>query len=207
MEKSHAVFFDRQKILFTGRLSDEQAAQYLIIHQQIGWEGFMDFIRSGTGAMACVSDDPALRFRQFSAMFRQIEAAGGLVADPTDHWLFIYRRDRWDLPKGMVDPGETPEQAALREVKEECGIGGLRIIHQLDPTYHVYPLNGDNAWAFKKTHWFFLRTRICCQAEPQASEGITRAEWKDPGMLDDVYSNTYGNIKEMLFTCRDLRNA
>ncbi len=207
MKNRYAVFFDRQKILFTGRLSGEQAAQYSIIEKHIDWGSFMNFIRSGIGAMACISDNPEARFIEFSAMFRKIEAAGGLVADPTNHWLFIYRRDRWDLPKGMLDPGETPEQAALREIEEECAIGGLRIIHQLDPTYHVYPLNGNNAWALKKTYWFFLRTRICCQAEPQTSEGITRAEWKNPGMLDDVFSNTYGNIKEMLFTCRDLHNA
>ncbi len=207
MENSHAVFFDKQKILFTNRLPDKQAGRYDIIVRHIDWKGFMDFIRADRGAMACVSDDPAARFREFSAMFRQVEAAGGLVADPSDHWLFIYRRDRWDLPKGMVDPGETPEEAALREVKEECGIGGLRIIHRLSPTYHVYPLDGQSEWALKKTHWYFLRTRVCCQAEPQTSEGITRAEWKDPELLEDVFSNTYGNIKEMLLSCRELRRA
>ncbi len=207
MQNSHAVFFDRQKILFTPQLSNEQATQYRCIHGHIDWEGFIDFIRSGTSAMACISDDPGRRFIEFSAMFRQVEAAGGLVADPSDHWLFIYRRDRWDLPKGMVDPGETPEEAALREVKEECGIGGLRIIQELDPTYHVYPLNNNSRWIFKKTHWFFLRTRICCKATPQTSEGITRAEWKDPGDLEEVFSNTYGNIKEMLLTCRNLGKA
>ncbi len=207
MENSPAVFFDQQKILFTNRLPEEQAANYRITHGRVDWESFMDFIRSGTKAMACISDDPAALFSEFSAMFRQIEAAGGLVADPTDHWLFIYRRDRWDLPKGMVDPGESPEEAALREVKEECGIGELRIIDQLAPTYHVYPLEGEREWAFKKTHWYFLRTRVCCQAEPQTSEGITRAEWKDPELLEDVFSNTYGNIKEMLLSCRELRRA
>ncbi len=207
MQTSHAVFFDRQKLLFTSRLSEKQATQYQSIHRDIDWEGFINFIRSGTGAMACISDDPVRQFIEFSAMFRQVEAAGGLVADPSDHWLFIYRRDRWDLPKGMVDPGEIPEETALREVKEECGIGGLHIIHALNPTYHVYPLNDNNKWALKKTHWFFLRTRICCQTKPQTSEGITKAEWKDPKHLEEVFNNTYGNIKEMLLSYSHLRKT
>jgi 8-oxo-dGTP pyrophosphatase MutT (NUDIX family) len=59
-------------------------------------------------------------------------SAGGLVVDTTGKMgLLIGRRDQkdssgkrilWSLPKGHIEEGETPEQAALREVQEETGI-------------------------------------------------------------------------------------
>lgn len=59
-------------------------------------------------------------------------SAGGLVVDRTGSTLraaLIGRLDRrgtlkWSLPKGHIEPGETPEQAAEREIREETGIEG-----------------------------------------------------------------------------------
>jgi ADP-ribose pyrophosphatase YjhB (NUDIX family) len=57
-------------------------------------------------------------------------SAGGLVVDrATRRAALIARHDRrgrlvWSLPKGHVEPGETPEDAAVREVEEETGIRG-----------------------------------------------------------------------------------
>jgi len=48
------------------------------------------------------------------------------------------RRDRWDLPKGKVNLGETFEQTAVREVMEECGLQELEIINPMLSTYHSY---------------------------------------------------------------------
>jgi 8-oxo-dGTP pyrophosphatase MutT (NUDIX family) len=59
-------------------------------------------------------------------------SAGGLVLDTTGHGLLIGRRRRgdrleWTLPKGHIEPGETAEEAAVREVAEETGImAGVR---------------------------------------------------------------------------------
>ena len=43
------------------------------------------------------------------------------------NYLLIYRRGKWDLPKGKLDYEESPEQAGVREVEEECGIGQLKL--------------------------------------------------------------------------------
>jgi 8-oxo-dGTP pyrophosphatase MutT (NUDIX family) len=56
-------------------------------------------------------------------------SAGVVVVRPDgDEWLFLLLRAYryWDFPKGMLEPGETPMQAALREVKEETTLTGLK---------------------------------------------------------------------------------
>lgn len=58
----------------------------------------------------------------------QVRAGGGIVRrrGPADLWEIVLvhrpRYDDWSLPKGKVDPGETVDEAALREVEEETGL-------------------------------------------------------------------------------------
>ena len=53
---------------------------------------------------------------------KEIIAAGGLVFNEDGDLLMIFRRGRWDLPKGKLDDGEQIEDCAVREVKEETGL-------------------------------------------------------------------------------------
>lgn len=62
------------------------------------------------------------RDRKATTAYFEVEAAGGVVID--DGRVLVVHRPRyddWSLPKGKLDPGETHEQAALREVAEETG--------------------------------------------------------------------------------------
>jgi 8-oxo-dGTP pyrophosphatase MutT (NUDIX family) len=61
------------------------------------------------------------------------------------------------LPKGLVDPGETPEQAALREVREETGITA-RVLTKLTDIKYVYVRSwGDKQRIFKIVSFYLLR--------------------------------------------------
>jgi 8-oxo-dGTP pyrophosphatase MutT (NUDIX family) len=87
----------------------------------------------------------------------QQHSAGGVVvraAGGTMEFLAIKpaHRDRWQLPKGTIDRGETPPQAALREVREEGGVDG-RILADLGPIRFFYQMGGGR---FVKTVDFFL---------------------------------------------------
>ena len=44
----------------------------------------------------------------------------------------------WDLPKGKVEKSEDIEQAAVREVQEECGLVDVRLVAPLTSTWHTY---------------------------------------------------------------------
>ncbi len=74
----------------------------------------------------------------FLDMFTLQEAAGGLVQNPAQELLVFYRRGSWDMPKGKIDPGETPEQAAVREVQEETGLKQLDLGAFITHSYHTF---------------------------------------------------------------------
>lgn len=95
-------------------------------------------------------------FREFCLRFALVEAAGGLVKNTSGEYLFIFRRGKWDLPKGKKDGNETAEENAIREVREECGLADLKIIGELPSTYHSYPEKGKNI--LKHTRWFLMST-------------------------------------------------
>lgn len=67
---------------------------------------------------------------------------------------------RWQLPKGMIDSGETPEQAALREVREEAGIE-TDFVATIDKTEYWFSADrdGERTRFHKYVHWFLMRYR------------------------------------------------
>jgi len=88
----------------------------------------------------------------FQKKIKVVKAGGGIVKNINDETLFIYRRNKWDLPKGKMDKGETIDQTALREVKEETGIKNLSIIDFKMNTYHVFKKGKE--YRLKETSWF-----------------------------------------------------
>ncbi len=76
-------------------------------------------------AVVIYSDALGELWEGFQACFKVLEAAGGFVRNAKGELLVFFRRGSWDMPKGKIDPGETPEQAALREVEEETGLSSL----------------------------------------------------------------------------------
>jgi 8-oxo-dGTP pyrophosphatase MutT (NUDIX family) len=60
----------------------------------------------------------------------------------------------WALPKGLVDPGESPAETAVREVREETGVDG-RLVEKLGDVKYVYTRDGERI--FKIVSFFLLR--------------------------------------------------
>jgi 8-oxo-dGTP pyrophosphatase MutT (NUDIX family) len=163
-------------------------------------EWFFNFLKEELQEVFLLHSRPEVFFKKFRNSFREIEAAGGVVKSG-NKLLFIFRRGKWDLPKGKIDKGETPEKAAVREVGEECGISGHEIIKQLPSTYHIYesPYSENKGeWIFKETFWFEMNYAGNFSGKPQTEEDILEVKWITPEKLDPVLANTYANLKPII---------
>jgi 8-oxo-dGTP pyrophosphatase MutT (NUDIX family) len=131
-------------------------------------------------------------FKKFAIIY----AAGGLVLNPSKSILLIFRKGKWDLPKGKLDEGESLDQCALREVKEETGLQHLRLIEPLVVTYHTYDEDGKHI--LKETHWYLMHAGRDQQLKPQHEEQITAIEWANEKQLPKYMENTFPLIKDVI---------
>jgi 8-oxo-dGTP pyrophosphatase MutT (NUDIX family) len=135
-------------------------------------------------------------FKHFSSHFRIAEAAGGIVRNPKEALLMIFRLGFWDLPKGHIEKGETAEVAALREVQEETGVHALQSDGFALTTWHTFR-NKSNARTLKPTHWFYMHTSQELLI-PQSEENIEKAEWIHPKDFIQHQLVTYPGILEIV---------
>lgn len=160
-------------------------------------EGIEKFIQQNSGAdLILISDNIKTLFEKIKKRFVHIEAAGGII-EQGQNYLFIYRLGKWDLPKGKLDKGESPGEAAIRECEEECGIGGLTIEKELPSTYHIYPYKGN--YALKTTYWYLMHSNDTKPLIPQIEENITKAEWMNKTAIKDiVIPDTYPSVLDLI---------
>ena len=139
----------------------------------------------------------------FFNMFKLIEAAGGLVRNfETNHYLFIFRNKKWDLPKGRINKNEAIKNAAIREVQEETGVENLSIIKTLNTTYHIFKKN--RKYRLKKTFWYLMETDYTGELTPETKEGIEKANWIDKKLITSLKSKMYQNINLVISDYLDL---
>ena len=139
-------------------------------------------------------------------MEKKIMAGGGVVVNEKNQVLFIYRRKKWDLPKGKLDPGEDIKACAIREVMEETGIRNLTIGNLIIVTTHSYEENGMKMQ--KETHWFEMKASTVDNSTltPQLEEDIEKIEWVSLENLEEYLSETYTSIQQVLNSWNRSRN-
>lgn len=131
-------------------------------------------------------------------MLKSIIAAGGIVVNPNNEILWIFRRGFWDLPKGKLDPGETIETCAVREVMEETGIKSLQLQGLIVTTKHQYHDPYLNEPVEKTTYWYKMSTDILQEGLPQTEEDISEITWVKKEALSPYLDNTYDTIKDVI---------
>jgi 8-oxo-dGTP pyrophosphatase MutT (NUDIX family) len=131
----------------------------------------------------------------FKKKIKVVKAGGGIVKNRNDETLFIYRRNKWDLPKGKMDKGETIDQTALREVKEETGVKNLSIIGFKMNTYHIF--KKEKNFRLKVTSWYNMLSNYEGKFIPETKEGISKVVWKNNKKIKKI-KNTFPNIKLLL---------
>ena len=131
-------------------------------------------------------------------MLTSIIAAGGLVVNPNKEILWIFRRGFWDLPKGKLDPNETIEACAIREVMEETGISHLVLGELILTTTHQYHDTYLDTQVEKTTHWYAMTTDVLQEGIPQTEEDIEAIAWVKKEALSPYLEKTYDTIKEVM---------
>ncbi len=131
----------------------------------------------------------------FKKKIKVVKAGGGIVKNNLNETLFIFRRKKWDLPKGKKDKGEDIEKTAIREVEEETGVSGLKIVSFNRKTFHIF--KKGNKHILKETYWFNMSTNFDGELIPQMNEDITKVKWKSDMKIKKI-KKIYPNIKEIL---------
>ncbi len=204
MVQMYKVFIDNRVILLTEKLTKplnnfKDTLFYTYNNNNSLLKELVDqFIHSLTGisSMFILHDDKDLLLNELKSTFKTIYAAGGVVKNSKNELLVIKRKGKWDIPKGKVDLNESIEDAAIREVEEECNIKKPQIIEQIATTYHMYIMNDEPV--IKETHWFDMVYSGNDPLIPQARENITNVKWVPKDKMDFVMQNTFGAIEDLL---------
>ena len=138
--------------------------------------------------------EPYRAFEAFAAQMEWVEAAGGVVENESGEVVMIRRNERWDLPKGHREDGESYAECAAREAGEETGVEVTEVGRLLTTTLHAYNLYGR--WELKLTAWYAMRASAV-ELTPQREEGIICAEWIAREQIVEKIKNSFPTIKKV----------
>lgn len=192
----HRIFVNDKPIILTTQVSHEHNFKnYLLSTVNIG-KVIKDLNSTSLKEVRLVGKKEDSLISKFLKKLPNVIAGGGKVVNDKGEILFIYRNNKWDLPKGKAEPKETIEETALREVEEETGVSGLKITKPMETTYHIFKRNGKHK--IKITYWFEMTTSYSGRLSPQENEGITKVEWLNPEQYTNALENSYANIKILI---------
>ena len=134
--------------------------------------------------------------KAFLKKFTVVIAAGGVVRNETNDILLIFRRGKWDLPKGKLDKGEKLEDCAVREVEEETGLRKVKLEEPLIITYHTY--HEGSRFILKESHWYTMLVNGEQKLVPQLEEDIHEIVWASNEQIDDYIPKSFPSIADVL---------
>jgi len=189
----YKIFAGDKPIILTTKVEQEtNFKNYLLSSCNIS-KVLKELRKKENASVRLIGSDKATLIKMFLKLLPNVIAGGGKVFNDRGEILFIYRNNKWDLPKGKAFRNETIDKTALREVEEETGISGLEIIKPLEMTYHIFKRNGRHR--IKVTYWFEMKTSFDGELVPQEKEGITKVEWLNKDQMKVALANSYANIK------------
>jgi NUDIX domain len=209
MAQKYKVYFLNRPVLFT---TDEYSGKphkhgvsIIQSHLKMDTMHIEAAIKSGAKEVFVQCKDIEKSWKSFADQFEFVQAAGGLVLNEQKKILFIYRLEKWDLPKGKVEDNENIADGALREVEEECSINELQLGPQLCTTWHTYMQKGEPM--LKATAWYLMHYLGHKTPVPQTIEGITDTRWLGLTELQIVKKNTYPSVLDVVHAYEQLNDA
>ncbi len=192
----YKVFVGDKPIILTTLVEQEtNFKNYLLNTVNIG-KVIRELNSTSLNEIRLIHKDQDKLLKKFLKKLPNVVAGGGKVFNEKNEVLFIYRNDKWDLPKGKAEGKETIEETSIREVTEETGVTGLKITKPLENTYHIFKRNGKHK--IKITYWFEMKTKFSGKLIAQEKEGITKVKWLKGKQVDEALLNSYSNIKLLI---------
>lgn len=192
----YTIFVGNKPIILTNEISREIDFKYYLLKTVDISRVINELETTTTKAIYLVGKNKKKLLKNFLKLLPNVVAGGGKVYNAEAKILFIYRNDKWDLPKGKTERKESIEETAIREVEEETGVTGLTITQPLPITYHIFKRHGQHK--IKITHWFEMKTNYSGTLLPQEKEGITKVKWLNEAQAQEALNNSYANIKLLI---------
>jgi len=192
----YKVFVNDKPIILTSEISEEKLYKTYPLKYVDLPKVVRDLKRGNNKGVYLYHKNKDKLLQKFLKKFPNVIAGGGKVYNAQGKVLFIFRNDKWDLPKGRIENNESIEEGAIREVEEETGVKGLTITKPLPTTYHIFKRN--RRYKIKITYWFEMYTSYDGELVPEASEGITKVKWLGKKKQAKALKNSYANIRELL---------
>ncbi|MFD0862609.1 NUDIX hydrolase [Sungkyunkwania multivorans] len=189
----YKVFVNEKPIVLTNTITKETDFKLFLLESADIYEVIRQLQKNKIAEARLYHPNKHLLLDLFKEKLPVVIAGGGLVKNSKGEVLFIRRNDKWDLPKGKIEKGESVEEAAVREVEEETGVENVAIDHQLMDTYHLFRRNG--IYKLKLTHWYAMNTDYIGPTTPQLDEDITEVAWKNDVQTKEALTDSYENIK------------
>jgi ADP-ribose pyrophosphatase YjhB (NUDIX family) len=189
----YKVFVNDSPLILTNRLSETVNGNYFLLNGTAIKVAINALVKNKLEEAFIYHPNNEEILKKFTKKIPLVVAAGGVVTNKKGKVLFIYRNDKWDLPKGKLDKGETLEECAIREVMEETGVTDLTVENYLRTTYHIFKRNGK--YKLKEVHWYAMKTAYDGKLKGEKKEGIIKVKWKGPRKIKQALENSYMNIR------------
>jgi 8-oxo-dGTP pyrophosphatase MutT (NUDIX family) len=199
----YKVFINDRVLLLTSNFDDYKSEYDTLFIQYGSAEAFFALIdllkvSSAMTRLVVYHPDPSEIYKMITEKYKYMVAAGGVVRNDNGQILLIQKKGHWDLPKGKMEGSESPQDAAVREVKEECGLNELAVDGSLSTTYYLFE-EGENL-VLKETHWFNMKSNEPGPFTGDAKEGITEVRWINKMEWKDMQEASYRSVIELLDT-------
>lgn len=192
------IYFNNKPILLVSHtLLHDVPKSYTILEgaKSNNFTTALNLLSSNIDGVAIV-DDEATLLKELLWSFYSLHSAGGVVLNENNELLMIYRRGKWDLPKGKQDDGEHIETCAIREVKEETGLVNVSLEKKITNTMHIYPMSGN--YILKHTAWYEMSSTSKEILIAQKEEQIEKVVWVNKKEIPQLLANSFKTISDVL---------
>ena len=190
----YKVFFNQKPLILTNKIQSFSDTEPFLFIKYTSVTQIIKALKSSKNSKVFLyHKDMNKLWKGFKKKFPIVEADGGLVKRTDNKLLFIFRNNKWDLPKGGVEKKELIIDAAIREVTEETGVGDIIVEKKISETYHIF--KKGKRFRLKKTYWFKMSTTYMGKTNPQTEEGIEKTKWVSNKNIEDILNDAFENIR------------